>query len=77
MFIIIIIISFMQGIFTYISDTNFVPRKYSVAAVLLLLFMVLISLVYYYYYYYCYKLRGTRKFFRCLTLSLYKIYVRF
>jgi len=35
----------MQGIYTYISETNCVPRKYSVAAVLLLLFMVLISLV--------------------------------
>ena len=39
------IISFMQGIYTYISDTNYVPREYSVAAILLLLFMVLISLV--------------------------------
>ena len=43
--IIIIIISFMQGIYTYIPDTNYVPRKYNVAAILLLLFMVLISLV--------------------------------
>ena len=42
----------MQGIYTYISETNYVPRKYSVAAILLFLFMVLISLVYYYYYYY-------------------------
>ena len=33
----------MQGI--YISETNWVPREYSVAAVLLLPFMVLISLV--------------------------------
>ena len=41
----IIIISFMQGIYTYIPETNYVPREYSVAAVLLLLFMVLISLV--------------------------------
>ena len=32
----------MQG--TYIPETNYVPREYSVAAVLLLLFMVLISL---------------------------------
>jgi len=31
----------MQGI--YIPETNYVPREYSVAAVLLLLFMVLIS----------------------------------
>ena len=35
----------MQGIDTYIPETNYVPREYSVAAVLLLLFMVLISLV--------------------------------
>ena len=35
----------MQGIYTYIPETNCVPREYSVAAVLLLLFMVLISLV--------------------------------
>ena len=43
--IIIIIISFMQGIYTYIPETNHVPTEYSVAAILLLLFMVLISLV--------------------------------
>ena len=43
--IIIIINSFMQGIYTYIPETNYVPREYSVAAILLLLFMVLISLV--------------------------------
>jgi len=42
---IIIIISFMQGIYTYIPETNYVPRKYSVAAILLLPFTVLISLV--------------------------------
>ena len=35
----------MQGIYTYISETKYVPREYSVAASLLLLFMVLISLV--------------------------------
>ena len=35
----------MHGIYTYIPDTNCVPREYSVAAILLLLFMVLISLV--------------------------------
>ena len=45
MIIIIIIISFMQGIYTYIPETNYVPREDSVAAILLLLFMVLISLV--------------------------------
>ena len=35
----------MQGIYTYIPETNCVPREYSVAAILLLLFTVLISLV--------------------------------
>ena len=35
----------MQGIYTYIPETNYVLREYSVAAILLLLFMVLISLV--------------------------------
>ena len=35
----------MQGIYTYIPQTNYVPREYSVAAILLLLFMVLISSV--------------------------------
>ena len=35
----------MQGIYTYIPETNYVPREYSVAAILLLVFMVLISLV--------------------------------
>jgi hypothetical protein len=43
--IIIFIISFMQGICTYITETNNVPREYIVAAILLLLFMVPISLV--------------------------------
>jgi len=35
----------MQVIYTYIPETNYVPREYSVAAILLLLFMVLILLV--------------------------------
>ena len=35
----------MQGIYTYIPETNCVRREYSVAAILLLLFMVLISSV--------------------------------
>ena len=43
--IIIIIICFMQGTYIYIPETNYVPREYSVAAILFLLFMVLISLV--------------------------------
>jgi hypothetical protein len=33
----------MQGIYTYISETNIVPKKYNVAAILSLLFMVTIS----------------------------------
>ena len=35
----------MQGIYIYIPETSYVPREYSVAAILLLLFMVPISLV--------------------------------
>ena len=34
----------MHGIYTYIPETNYIPREYSVAAILLLLFMVHISL---------------------------------
>ena len=34
-----------EGIYTYIPETNYVPREHSVAAILFLLFMVLISLV--------------------------------
>jgi len=34
----------MQGIYTYIPETNYVPREYSVVAILLLIFMVLIAL---------------------------------
>ena len=41
----VVIISFMQGIYTYISETIYVPMDYCVVAILLLLFMVLISLV--------------------------------
>ena len=43
--IIIIIISFMQGTYTHIPETHYVPREYGVAAILLFLFMVLISLL--------------------------------
>jgi len=35
----------MQGICTYIPETNHVPREHRVAAILVLLFMVRISLV--------------------------------
>jgi uncharacterized paraquat-inducible protein A len=34
----------MQGIYTYIPETNHIPREYIIAAVLLLLFMVRVSL---------------------------------
>ena len=43
--IITTVISFMQGIYTYIPETHYVPREHSVAVILLLLFMVLILLV--------------------------------
>jgi len=35
----------MHGIYTYIPETNCVPREYSVAAILFLLFMVLIIII--------------------------------
>jgi len=35
----------MQDNYTYIPETNYVPREHSVATILLLLFIVLISLV--------------------------------
>ena len=35
----------MQGIYTYIPETNHVPREHRVSAILSLLFMVSISLV--------------------------------
>jgi hypothetical protein len=44
-FVVVTGISFMQGIYIYIPDTNHVPRKFRVAATLVLLIMVLISLV--------------------------------
>jgi hypothetical protein len=34
----------MQGIYTYIPETNHVPKEYNVLAILSLLFMVPISL---------------------------------
>jgi hypothetical protein len=37
--------SFMHGIYTYIPETNYVPREHTVPAVLLLLFMVHTTLV--------------------------------
>jgi hypothetical protein len=42
--IIIFIISCVQGIYTYIPETIYVPREYSVAVILLFLFMVHTSL---------------------------------
>jgi hypothetical protein len=41
----------MQGIYTYILETNHVPKEYNVAAILSLLFMVPIYYDYDYYYY--------------------------
>ena len=35
----------MQGIYTYIPETNHIPREHRVAAILVLLFMMPISLV--------------------------------
>jgi len=35
----------MQGIYTHIPETNYVPREHGVSAILLLLFMVFVSLV--------------------------------
>ena len=35
----------MQGTYTHIPETNYVPSEHSVAAILLFLFMVLISLL--------------------------------
>ena len=35
----------MQTIYTYVPETNYVPREYSVAAILLLQFMFITSLV--------------------------------
>ena len=35
----------MQGIYTSISEKNYVPREYSVPGILLLLFMLFMSLV--------------------------------
>ena len=35
----------MQGIYTYIPETNYVPSEHNVATILLLLFMVFISSV--------------------------------
>ena len=35
----------MQGIYTHIPETNYVPREHGVAAILLFLFMVLILLL--------------------------------
>jgi hypothetical protein len=32
--IIVIVISFMQGIYTYIPETNHIPKEYNVAAIL-------------------------------------------
>jgi hypothetical protein len=40
--IIIIIISFMQGIYTSIPETNHVPRESSVAAIIIIIIIIII-----------------------------------
>jgi hypothetical protein len=40
----------MQGIYTYISETNNVPKEHNVTAILSLLFMVPITLALMYFY---------------------------
>jgi hypothetical protein len=35
----------MQGIFTYIPETNRVPKEYNVAAILSLLFIIIIIII--------------------------------
>jgi len=35
----------MQDIYTYIPETNYVPREYSVAAILLLLIIIIIIII--------------------------------
>ena len=44
LFIIILVIIFMQGIYNYIPETNHVSRVYSVAVVLCLLFVLHVML---------------------------------
>jgi hypothetical protein len=43
--IIIIIISFMQGIYTYTPEANHVPREYSIAAVLPIIIIIVIIII--------------------------------
>jgi hypothetical protein len=65
--LIILFITFMQGIYKYVPETNYASRVYSVAAVLYLKFVLhvmlfcmliiplyfyIITFNYYYYYYY-------------------------
>jgi len=38
---IIIIISFMQGIYTYISETNYVPREYIIIIIIIIIIIKL------------------------------------
>ena len=64
--IIILIIHFMQGIYTYIPETSYVPTEYSVAAILLLLFMVLISLV---------SVLNLLKFYNCAFPSMCAVFI--
>jgi len=56
----------MQGIYTYIPETSYVPTEYSVAAILLLLFMVLISLV---------SVLNLLKFYNCAFPSMCAVFI--
>jgi hypothetical protein len=64
--LLLFVITFMQGIYNYISETNHASRVYCLAAILWLQYMVRVMLLsmlnvlcfnintYYYYYYYYY-----------------------
>jgi hypothetical protein len=43
--IIILGISFMQGIYTYIPETNHAPREHRIAVILVLLFIIIIIII--------------------------------
>jgi len=43
--IIIIIISFMQGIYTYIPEAKYVPREYSVVVIIIVIIVIAIIII--------------------------------
>jgi hypothetical protein len=49
--IIILGISFVQGIYTYIPETNYVPREHRVCSYSVTIHGAYIAIYYYYYYY--------------------------